>query len=413
MALGKKNCLGDPGRGHRRAVSAPWPDQLEQGGQAQGATIILRPTSPSVRPGSSKNVFSFTPAEEGTTSPAPLQTIPAVILGPQGTISGFIQMPVTASPGRRIVQSRVHALTGEPSKPAIAPPELHSRALPPVPTSDVEQHGTPPTRGKVGARGEWLYGGDQQHTKVHGMEATCPAMVKVDSKEGALECPLPLQESIQPTLPSKGGKSESRTLKRWQSAFGSYAPKHSAPEKKEVDTPPPLLPIVPPPAEDLCMESVPHRKTSRIGLIKEYMRPAMRRHRSESHGIGSTKENTEHVVPPKPWIEVSSPTYMPLPDRRHACSRPHFVPYDRGAPLDVPQDIDLFEEVATPNVPHTLHKRLASPLALSSQGIEAGGGPRCFTDPQHSLISSAHAYWPPASYSPTAQRAAHGPPEFS
>ena len=101
---------------------------------------------------------------------------------------------------------------------------------------------------------------------------------------------------MQPTLPSKGGKSESRTLKRWQSAFGSYAPKHSAPEKKEVDTPPPLLPIVPPPVEDFCMESVPHRKTSRIGLIKEYMRPAMRRHRSESHGIGSTKENTEHCL---------------------------------------------------------------------------------------------------------------------
>lgn len=410
MALGKKNRLDDPRRGHRRAVSAPWPDQLEQGDQAQGVTIILRPTSPGVRPSSSKNVFSFTPTEEGTTSPAPLQTVPAVILGPQGTITGFIQMPATASPGRRVIQSRVHALTGAPSTPAVPPPELHSRALPPVPTLDVEQQVTPPVRGRVGARDEWLYGEDRKHGKVHDMEGTRPAMAKVESREGVLE-PLPLQESVQPTPSSKCDKSESRTLKRWQSAFGSYAQKHSTLDKKEVASPPPL-PIVPPPAEDLCMETVPRRKTSRIGLLKEYMRPAMRRHRSESHGIGGMKENVEHDAPPKPWIEVPSPTYLPLPDRRHARSRPHFVPYDRGAPLDVPQDIDLLEEVATPSVPHTLVKRLASPLALSSQGTETEWSSRCFTEPQHSLISSAHAYWPPTSYSPTAPRAAHGPLEF-
>lgn len=312
---------------HRRAASAP-SDAEQADVPPSAATIILRPHTGSDKGHASANVFSFVPDDTGTD--APTETLPAVILGPHGTISGYIQMPVTAAPGRR-------HLTAKPRGPirrkAVAPPpELYTRPLPSPPCGPPAPPVlcAPPCKSATNRAGLARIASVRLVDEAPAAGAPLPALasprVHVDQLEQWQEA---FAVSPPPPLSAAPSAAPRNTLEEWQSAFSAYVPEVERPARP-VSTSPPRQAS----AHGLATPPVSpgaRRKPSRMGLWKEMLRPASRRHRSDTY----TPQHDVDVFARAPLkgaahLRIGNPVLVAT-GRRDVPD----VPVDEDAPCDV------------------------------------------------------------------------------
>ena len=305
---------------HRRAASVP--SDGEHGGVPPcAATIVLRPHAGSDKAQASANVFSFVPDDAGTS--APTETLPVVILGPHGTITGYIQMPVTAAPGRRHLTSKPR---GPLRRKAVAPPpELYTRALPsppPVPPTPPVLC-APPCKSATNRAGLARIASVRLTDEAPGdvpTSVTASPRVHVDQL-GQWQKAF----AANPAPPSAAPRS---TLEEWQSAFGTYVPEVERPTRPESTSPPRQPSALGAPVPPVSPSA--RRKPSRMGMWKDMLRPASRRHRSDTY----TPQHDVDVFARAPLkgaahLRISSPV-LAATGRRDVPD----VPQDEEAPCE-------------------------------------------------------------------------------
>ncbi|WFD00318.1 hypothetical protein MYAM1_003066 [Malassezia yamatoensis] len=346
---------------HRRAASVPCDADLEPRERlARPATIILRPASQFSKPKQPSEIFSFVMEPSNLDSDAPLETIPAVILGPQGTISGYIQMPITAGPGRRVIEAKPRS--GIRRKAVHPPPELYSQALPPTPQVRTSPQGSfmlaPPACGLPNRSSPMRSIPDQRTslgTSDERAKVTPSPCLHLDQLSKAETY---RKEPITPRSPQR----VSNRLEDWRKVFFVYAaqPRSSSVASShlipELDLPPndsngPDLPT-------------PRRKASRMGLWKDVLRPSTRRPRVDPIAAPHDADIFERVLPrnsvfPGP-IQPASPPGASWESDELIEQQLQLLP--QGDLLSIPN-----ENLLHPEMDHSIYKRVSrSSARLSS-----------------------------------------------
>ncbi|WFD44182.1 hypothetical protein MPSI1_002848 [Malassezia psittaci] len=298
---------------HRRAASVPCDADLEPSEPlARPATIILRPSTHFSKPKQPSEVFSFVTEPSNLDSDVPLETIPAVILGPQGTISGYIQMPVTAGPGRRVIEAKPRS--GIRRKAAIPPPELYSQALPPTPHARTSSRGS--FKLAAPAWGQPIRSNPMRSTPDHRSSlGTADERAKVTPSPSLHIDQLSKAESCrkEPATPRSPQRAPNR-LEDWRKAFFVYAAQPRSSSVASIQ----LIPELDLPSNDIHYMDppTPRRKASRMGLWKDVLRPSTRRPRVDPIAAPHDADIFERVLPrnsvfPGPIQPASPPAGLP------------------------------------------------------------------------------------------------------
>ena len=268
--------------------------------------LVLRVHLPDFMQHLDLSTFSFVAETKIEQANLPFETIPAVLLGRDGTVSGFVQVPRTASPGCRLVQSSVR---GRRQAEAVAPPpELFTRSVPKVPLSSLARSklSTEPST----PTGPW----DEEHNldlvdEPHSIPIISPPFVQE---------PVKTMNYTHGREPTPSNAHSHNTLAEWQSAFGSYTP-HKYPFKQPImNSRDSRLP-----SPECIAPAAPRRRPSRLGLWKDALRPPIRRHRGEPFHTALNADVFERITP-----DLGMPVSMQGPEQ---------VKPGRDVP-DVPQD---------------------------------------------------------------------------